>query len=471
MLIERFYHPWLAQASYLVACQSSGEALVVDPHCQIETYQQAASRAGVQIVAVAETHIHADFVSGARALARSAGAHLYLSAEGPAAWQYRYAAQDGAILLHHGNQLAFGRVVVDVLHTPGHTPEHLAFLVTDKAVADAPMGMLSGDFIFVGDVGRPDLLERAAGHVGTAHAAAIQLFESLQATASLPDFLQIWPGHGAGSACGKALGAVAQTTLGYERRFGWAFQHVSQQAFAEAVLADQPAPPPYFARMKQINCYGPVARSQQELPQLTLDQLAAALDTGALLIDLRSSDAYAAGHVHGALNLPYGPMLLNWGGWLIDGQRTVVLVADRQQAADACAELGLIGVDQIIGAVAPDSVAAWIAGGRRAATFERRPAADLQSLIAAGVPVIDVRRPAEYAAGHIPGSQNLPLGDLPQLLHKLSASRGPVIVHCQGGGRSPVAAGIMAAHGWGPIAEMRDGFMAWDGPVVVQGTA
>lgn len=169
MLIERFYHPWLAQASYLVACQSSGEALVVDPHCQIESYQQAASRAGVQIVAVAETHIHADFVSGARALARSAGAHLYLSAEGPAAWQYRYAAQDGAILLHHGNQLTIGRVVIDVLHTPGHTPEHLAFLVTDKAVADAPMGMLSGDFIFVGDVGRPDLLERAAGHAGTMH--------------------------------------------------------------------------------------------------------------------------------------------------------------------------------------------------------------------------------------------------------------------------------------------------------------
>ncbi|MDZ4721473.1 MAG: rhodanese-like domain-containing protein, partial [Roseiflexaceae bacterium] len=447
MLIERFYHPWLAQASYMVACQTRGEALVVDPNRQIEMYQQAAQRAGVRIVAVAETHIHADFVSGARELARSTGACLHLSAEGPAEWQYRYATEDGVVLLQHGDRLVFGYVGVEVLHTPGHTPEHLAFLITDGEVADAPMGMISGDFIFVGDVGRPDLLERVAGHAGSMHAAAIRLFESLQATNSLPEYLQIWPGHGAGSSCGKALGAVAQTTLGYERRFSWAFRQASQQAFVQEVLTDQPEPPPYFVRMKHINRDGPPARPNQAIELLTQEQLIIALDTGALLIDLRQSDVYAAGHIRGALNLPYGPMLLNWGGWLANGEQAIVLVGSLEQAESARAELLLIGMDRIIGSITPGDVAAWMHAGRPGATFRRRSAADLRAQIEAGATVIDVRRPAEYAAGHIPGSRNLPLGGLPQLVKELPPICGPIVVHCQGGGRSPIAAGILAAHG------------------------
>jgi hydroxyacylglutathione hydrolase len=464
MLLERCYHEGLAQAGYLIACQASGEALVVDPNCQVTRYLDAAARAGVRIVAVAETHIHADVVSGARELARRAGARLLLSGCGPDAWQYGYAAADGARLLRSGDQIAVGRVLLEARHTPGHTPEHLVFLVTDEAAADAPLGMLSGDFLFVGDVGRPDLLERAAGQRGTMAAAARQLYASLRATDALPDYLQIWPGHGAGSACGRALGSVPQTTLGYERRFGWAFQ-LSEDEFVPAALANQPAPPPYFARMKRINRDGPPG-SPASVQRIGLDGLAEALAQGALLVDTRPADAYAAGHVRGALSLPYGPMLVTWGGWLIDGERPLALVADAALAHGARDELALIGADRLVGFVTPGDVAAWLGAGRPAASVARLPAAALRALVEDGATVVDVRRPGEHAARHIPGSHNLPLAELPALLAGMAPVAGPVVVHCEGGGRSPVAAGILAAHGWGPIYEMCDGLRAWAGSLI-----
>lgn len=223
MLLRRFYDAPLAQASYLVGCQATGEALVVDPNRDVAHYLAAAHEEGVRITHVTETHIHADFVSGARELVAHTGARLLLSGEGGPDWQYRYAAADGATLLHDGDTFTVGNLKFEVVHTPGHTPEHLTFIVTDTPATDRPMGAFTGDFLFVGDVGRPDLLERAAKVAGTMESAARTLFRSLQRFASRPDYLQIWPGHGAGSACGKALGAVPQSTLGYERVVNWAF--------------------------------------------------------------------------------------------------------------------------------------------------------------------------------------------------------------------------------------------------------
>ena len=243
MFFRRFYDDQLAQASYLVGCQATGQALVVDPNRHIEPYLRAAEAEGLRVTHVSETHIHADFVSGARELARRAGATLLLSDTGGADWRYRYAAEDGATLLADGDRFLVGRVEVKALHTPGHTPEHLTFLVTDTTVAGEPMGALTGDFIFVGDVGRPDLLERAARVAGTMETSARQLFQSLQRFAALPDYVQLWPGHGAGSACGKSLGAVPQSTLGYEKRFNWAFAVEDEDEFVRAVLAGQPDPP------------------------------------------------------------------------------------------------------------------------------------------------------------------------------------------------------------------------------------
>ena len=253
MFLKRFYDERLAQASYLVGCQRTGEALVVDPNRSVAHYMEAARREGLRVTHVTETHIHADFVSGALDLARRAGARLYLSGAGDPDWQYRFAAEAGADLLSDGSRFTVGELELEAMHTPGHTPEHLTFLVTDTALAQDPMGAFTGDFVFVGDVGRPDLLEKAAQVQGTMAACARQLFGSLQRFRGLPDYLQIWPGHGAGSACGKALGAVPQSTLGYEKLVNWAFGIDDEEEFVRAVLDGQPDPPKYFAMMKAIN--------------------------------------------------------------------------------------------------------------------------------------------------------------------------------------------------------------------------
>ncbi|MBI4512851.1 MAG: MBL fold metallo-hydrolase, partial [Gemmatimonadetes bacterium] len=241
MIFQRFYNEGLAQASYLIGCEATGEALVIDPHRDAEQYVRAAEIQGLRIGHVTETHIHADYVSGTRELASRTGARIVLSDEGGADWKYGFT--HGAVLLRDGDSFVVGRIRIDVLHTPGHTPEHLTFLVTDTAGADRPMGAFTGDFIFVSDVGRPDLLERAAGYAGTMEAGARHLYRSIQQFKGLPDYLQIWPGHGAGSACGKALGAVPQSTLGYERLFNWALRVEDEDAFVGAVLADQPEAP------------------------------------------------------------------------------------------------------------------------------------------------------------------------------------------------------------------------------------
>src|SRR5690606_13169215 len=257
MLLKRFYDNKLAQASYLVGCAATGEALVVDPNRNAEEYVAAAAGEGLRITHVTETHIHADYVSGSRELAARTGARMYLSAEGGPDWQYEFAAADGATLLRDHDTFMVGNIRIEVLHTPGHTPEHLSFLVTDTAATEAPMGVFTGDFVFVGDVGRPDLLERAAKVANTMEAGARQLYASIQRFKELPNHLQIWPGHGAGSACGKSLGAVPQTTLGYERVVNWGLTSPSEAEFVREVLEGQPDPPRYFAEMKRINREGP----------------------------------------------------------------------------------------------------------------------------------------------------------------------------------------------------------------------
>ena len=255
MILRRFYNDQLAQASYLLACDTTRQALVVDPNLDLRQYVDAAAAEGLTIVCVTETHIHADYVSASRQLAALTGAQLALSAEGGSDWTYRVSERlaGQTTWLHDGDELAIGTLTVRAIHTPGHTPEHMAFLVTDTTVADRPVGLLSGDFIFVGDVGRPDLLERAAGVANTMRQSARDLYASLERAATLPDYLQLWPGHGAGSACGKALGALPQSTLGYERIANPALRHGNEAAFVADILSAQPEPPRYFARMKRVN--------------------------------------------------------------------------------------------------------------------------------------------------------------------------------------------------------------------------
>ena len=464
MLLRRFYDEALAQASYLIGCQATGDAIVIDANRNAEQYEKVAREEGVRITQVTETHIHADYLSGSRELARRNSAQLLLSGEGGTDWQYRFAHDDGATLLHDGDELQVGNIRLRVMHTPGHTPEHIVFVVTDTAGANEPMGMVSGDFIFVGDVGRPDLLERAARQAGTMEAAAGQLYESLQKLGTLPDWLQVWPGHGAGSACGKALGAVPQTTLGYERRFSGAFRAQEKGDFVRDILAGQPEPPRYFAVMKRMNRDGPPMRPAPiERTLYDLARLDAAEASGAQLVDVRPAAEFAKAHIPGSLNIPLGRSFVGWAGALLDYDRSIILLAsDIGPAYAARHQLALIGMDNVDGVASATMILdAWSQAGRPVATVASM---DVSTLAEAskghGPHVIDVRAATEWQDGHLPGATHMVLGELAELSSGLSRDE-PIVVQCAGGGRSAIAASLLQSKGFTNVTNLAGGFTAW----------
>src|SRR5690606_36051520 len=384
---------------------------------------------GLRITHVTETHIHADFVSGLRDLVERTGARAYLSAEGGPDWQYAFADEIDAVLLRDGDHFMVGNIRIEAMHTPGHTPEHLTFLVTDTAAADEPMGAFTGDFIFVGDVGRPDLLEKAAGVTGTMEPGARALFRSLRKFAELADHLQIWPGHGAGSACGKSLGAVPQSTLGYEKRFNWGFSYDDEDAFVRAVLEGQPEPPKYFAEMKRINKVGPRILGGFRRPErLPGTRLAALLEAGVLVVDTRSTEAYASGHVPGTLNIPLNRSFNTWAGWLVPYDRPFYLIVDETACpscvAEAIRDLAMIGLDDVGGYFAAEALDEWAAEGRELATVREMSTPELAEMARREeVSVIDVRGRVEWEAGHIPGVSNIPLGYLPDRIDEVARDK------------------------------------------------
>jgi len=465
MLLKRFYDQKLAQASYLIGCNATGEALIVDPNRNVEPYLQAASAEGLRVGHVTETHIHADFVSGARELADRAGARLYLSGAGGERWTYGYAAEAGATLLQDGSSFQVGRVEVRVLHVPGHTPEHLTFLVTDTAGASEPMGALTGDFIFVGDVGRPDLLERAVHVRGTMEESARQLFRSLQRFRSLPDYLQIWPGHGAGSACGKALGAVPQTTLGYEKRFNWAFSMSSEDEFAKAVLAGQPDPPRYFAEMKRVNQAGPrLLGSYHRPPRLPGVTLAVVLTDGATVVDTRQAGPFAAAAVPGTINIPVNRAFTTWAGSLIPYDREFYLVVDDSQGQtvdELARDLSGIGLDRIAGYFAADSLEIWRRTKGQLQTIPGATVTDVTAgVLTNDLSLLDVRAEGEWKAGHVPNSVNIPVQELAQRFTEIPRGKR-IIVHCQTGARAAIAASLLKARGFDDVSIFSGGFAEW----------
>src|SRR4051794_34807721 len=363
MIFKRFFDPKLAQTSYLLGCPDRREALIVDPSRSIDRYLRAAAEDNLRVTHVTETHIHADFISGARELAQRTGAGLYLSADGGRDWQYEYAGDAGVTLLRDGSRFEVGQIQLRVLHTPGHTPEHLCFLVTDGAAASEPMGALTGDFLFVGDVGRPDLLERAANLRGTMETGARQLFQSLQRFRELSDYIQIWPGHGAGSACGKALSAVPQSTLGYEKRFNWAFGVADEAEFVRAVLAGQPEAPRYFGEMKRINRSGPRLLGQRPRPpRMPAEDLVTAAAGGAPVVDTRDAGAYGRRSYRGTLNIPANRSFTTWAGSLLPYDRDFHLIADERRLDELLADLAGIGLDRVAGYWTSEAVGSWGGG-------------------------------------------------------------------------------------------------------------
>ena len=456
MLLRMIYDDKLAQASYLVGCQATGQAMVVDANRDADHYIRLARKEGVRITHVTETHIHADYLSGSRELAHQSGAPLYLSGEGGPDWSYRFPEMADIQLLRDGSTFQVGNIRVEVLHTPGHTPEHISLLITDTAHADRPIGIFTGDFVFVGDVGRPDLLEKAAGIAGTMEAGARALYASLQRFRALPDYLQVWPGHGAGSACGKALGAVPQSTVGYEKMFNPALAEQSEAEFVDFILAGQPEPPKYFATMKRLNRDGPLLLEGLPDPaRLDAQELDEVLRAGTPLIDTRAASAFARGHLPGSINIPYHKSFTTWAGWLISYDRDFVLIVDQHVHAQSVArDLALIGLDRLHGYFGNDV----FDGRRELQQTEAIRTAELSRLIEAGAAVgVDVRGTNEWDAGHIPGSIHIPLGHLAERADELPRDK-PIAVFCQGGSRAAIAASVLQARGFTNVRNVHGGY-------------
>lgn len=460
MIFIRLYDDSLAQASYLIGCSASGTAVVIDPNRLVDQYLAAAEAKGLTIAAVTETHIHADFVSGSRELAQRTGATLCLSGCGPSEWQYGFRDEKNVRVLGHGDSMRVGRVELAAIHTPGHTPEHLSFLVTDHATADERMGILSGDFVFAGDVGRPDLLEKTVKTSGAAEAGARQMFRSLAWFKTLPDHLQIWPGHGAGSACGKGLSAMPQSTVGFERRFNWALGIDDEAEFVRQALEGQPEPPRYFREMKRINRAGPGMLGALVLPAaMPSGRLEAVRNDGAVIVDTRPAAEFAAGHIPGTLSVPFNQSFPTWAGSLLPYDRDLYLLADPGKLERIVRSLALIGLDAVRGYFDPAVLTAWSAGGKSLQQTRQMTVSELAAA-RAGLVVLDVRGRAEWDAGHLPDAIHIPLAELPERLAELASDRG-IAVHCQGGGRSAIASSLLQSKGFGAVANVAGGFGAW----------
>jgi hydroxyacylglutathione hydrolase len=467
MFFQHVYEKGLAQASYVIGCQKGGVAAVIDPKRDVDTYLEIARENDLKITMVLETHIHADFLSGSRELAALTGAKLYLSDEGDKDWKYEFPHEP----LKHGDKLKLGNLTFEVLHTPGHTPESISFLLTDHPATDSPVMLFTGDFVFVGDVGRPDLLEKAAGIKGTQNVGAEQMYESMLKFTEIPEYVQVWPGHGAGSACGKALGAVPSTTVGYEKIRNWAVKMLDNKpAFIDYLLEDQPEPPKYFAMMKKLNKVDrPLLMSVPEIPQLSDEELKKAQFEGEKIIDTRNKLQFAKGFIPNSLNLQNNSALSTWAGWMIDYDEYFIVVAQKDEVEEITRKLMRIGLDNIRGYVTPEQVFSAFAG--KVKSYELVDIQEFKSLLKEkDMQVVDVRGASEFKEGHIKDAVNAFVGTLPNNLDKVSRNQ-PKVIHCKSGDRAAIAYSILSRNGFENMKVYFGGMDEWleKGNPVVKG--
>jgi hydroxyacylglutathione hydrolase len=448
MYFEQFYLGCLAHASYMLA--SDGEAVVVDPQRDVDLYLKAAAEHGVKIRHILETHLHADFVSGHKELAARTGATIYMGAQADATFPH--------VPVRDGFELKFGNASIRALETPGHTPESICLVVTDKEKSATPWAVLTGDTLFIGDVGRPDLSPRH-----TPAQLAGLLYDSLhQKLMMLPDSVLVYPAHGAGSLCGKNMRAERSSTIGTERLTNYALQIKSREEFIKQLTSNLPARPEYFAKDAEINRTGAAALS--DLPPLSVitpHQLKAMLENGEFALDIRPAEEFAASHVPGSVNIALSGQFASWAGTVLGLAAHPVLIASSEaQIEEARTRLARVGIEALDGYLA-GGVAAWKEAGLPVATISQRTVNELQNqLLSDHLQVLDVRREPEWEAGHIEGAAWWPLDNFkvspPEMNHD-----APIAVHCKGGYRSMIAASLLQRAGFKNVINVTGGFDAW----------
>lgn len=455
MILDRVYTPGLAQVAYLIADEVAGEVAVIDPRRDIDAYLEWAAKRGLKITAILETHVHADFVSGARELAAATGAPIYASRLGQSEFPHRP--------LDDGDEIAVGRLRLRAFWTPGHTPEHMSFLLYDPAQRDAPIALYSGDLLFVGEVGRPDLL-------GPAHTQGLaeQLYETFANRLTwLPDDVIVYPGHTAGSSCGRKIGDAPHTTMGQERRFNYAMQPAtlaSKETFISAVLSDLPTPPTYYPTMKRVNKVGPALLS--ELPAgrpLDPDEVEHRLAAGALVMDARSPQAFLAAHIPGSYFAGDSPDFVNWAGWLAPYDRDLILIVDDEAHFEAArTDLRRIGLDSVAGYL-EGGVEAWQASGRPVASIPEITPSQLHDRLqsAQDLVVLDVRSSAEWKSGRISGAANRFVGEIARGAEIPVNGASTLAVICGTGYRSTVAISLLEPLGRWDLVNVAGGMVAW----------
>lgn len=453
MYFKQFFDEKLAQYAYLIGCQANGTALIIDPMRDIDQYIDHAAKENLTIVAAADTHIHADYISGLMEFAER-GVKVYASDEGDQDWKYEWlkGSRYDYELLRDGDRFSIGNIAFRAWHTPGHTPEHLSYFVTDGAASDEPMGVVTGDFVFVGDVGRPDLLESAAGQENMMEPSARTLYKTVTEFRDLPKYMQIWPGHGSGSACGKALGAIPQSTVGYELRTNNSLiSATSEDAFVEFILEGQPEPPLYFARMKRDNKEGPsLIGTPPNPPRLSTQQISEkAKEKGVSILDTRERGEYAAGHVPGSLLSTLNRQFNTVAGSYITEDQEIVLLAEEHQLREAVLDLYRIGLDHISGFFTRRDLTMYEERGNelkqlKTTTFSELPAERGEAA------VLDVRKASEYAESHCDGAIHIAHTRLLPSVGELDRSRRHY-VYCQSGARSAVAASLLLRKGYDAV--------------------
>ena len=458
MYFKQFYLGCLAHASYMIG--SDGEAAVVDPQRDIDSYIEEARVQGLEIRHVIETHLHADFVSGHRELAHRTGAKIYFGAKAGAKFEH--------VPVREGDEIRMGDVVLRFLETPGHTPESVSVLVFDRAVSESPKAVLTGDTLFIGDVGRPDLAGsdplRGSDPGMSAQELAGMLYDSLHGKLlALPDSVEVYPAHGAGSLCGRNISSETSSTIGQQRQFNYALRPMPKEEFVRMMTTDLPEAPVYFARDVAINRDG--ASELDELPDpatLEARDVEALQKNGAIVLDTRPAAQYGAGHVPGSLHIGLSGQFASWAGALISPQVPILLVSEeRDQVREARTRLARVGLENVAGYLA-GGLLEWHRAGLPLATTEQIGVEELDARIREGAAgrVVDVRRPGEWQAGHIADAVHVPLNTLVQHAAELPKDQ-PVAVICAGGFRSSIGTSILEQQGFTRVTNVVGGMAAW----------